>query len=255
MASTATAARKRISESQNLGLNQNRPNLPRTTSGNSMTTNSSAGNFSARLAVPPLASLGNFVASSSVASSSVACSSVACSPVACSPVASSSVASSSVVFSSVASSSVASSSVAPLGAHASAAVMSNARPYTSTTPTVMQTLSPSYLGVNHASQAAVLTVTQSMVNIASTSSRSQVNPQANPSPPSNTVDTSNMTAFTQNVVPPSTSTNPTMHAVYSGGLPPQPQSYQAFKHLESTNMPIFSGDEGSYGSWKAAFAV
>ena len=57
--STATAARGRTSESQNLGLNQNRPNLSGTTSanstamnstsGNSMTANSSTGNFSASL--------------------------------------------------------------------------------------------------------------------------------------------------------------------------------------------------------------
>ena len=91
--STATAARGRTSESQNIGLNQNRPNLLGTTSGNStvmnfmngnsMTANSSTEKFSASLAVPPLATLGNFVASSSTA---------------------------------------------PVGAHARAAVMSNARP-------------------------------------------------------------------------------------------------------------------------------
>ena len=111
-ASTATAACGRTSESQNLGLNQNQPSLSGTTSGNSMTENSSTGNFSASLAVPPLASLVNFVASSSVASSSVASSSVASSSVASSSVASSSVASSSVASSSVSSSSVAPSSVA-----------------------------------------------------------------------------------------------------------------------------------------------
>ena len=74
---------------------------------------------------------------------------------------------------------VASSSVAPLGAPSSAAVTSNALPYRSTTPTVMQTLSPSYLGVNLASQAAVPTMTHSMGDISITSSRSQPNQQEN----------------------------------------------------------------------------
>ena len=140
-----------------------------------MTANSSTGNFSASLAVPPLASLGNFVASSSVASSSVASSSVA----------SSSVASSSVACSSAASS-----------------------------PCCIQ------LCCIHLCCIQLCCIQLCCFQLL-----------------------------------PSTSTNPTMHAVYSGELPPQPQSYQAFKHLESIKMPVFSGDKGSYGTWKAAFAV
>ena len=50
-------------------------------------------------------------------------------------------------------------------------------------------------------------------------------------------------------MPPPTNTNPSMHDVYSGGLP------QTFKHQERIKMPIFSGDKESYGTWKAAFTL